>query len=401
MKILVINSGSSSLKYQLIDMQNEKVLARGICEKIGSDESIVRQSNYENKKIHNIMNNIQTYDDAFEQVIKMLLDNSAGAIKDLTEITSVGHRVVHGGEVFKKSVILDDDAIKEIENLIPLAPLHNPANLSGILACKKIFGNNVPQIAVFDTAFYSTLPPEAYMFAIPYEYYEKHGIRKYGFHGTSHKFVSTRCAEIMGKDISKLKIITCHLGNGASIAAINGGKAVDTTMGLTPLGGFMMGTRSGSLDPSIVTHVAQKESLSLSEVEKILNKKSGLLGISGVSNDAREITEAANSGNERAILAQQMFAYQIAKYIGGYMFVLGGCDALVFTGGIGENHYIHRKNICNNLTFANIEIDETLNNNSKEGLEKKISSNRSKLDIYVIPTNEELAIAKDTLQLLR
>ncbi len=400
MNILVLNSGSSSLKYQLIDMKNEKVLARGICEEIGAKESIVRQISHSGKKINKIIIDINDHKKAFEYIKNMLMDKDFGVISGIEEIDAVGHRVVHGGEYFKGPALINDDAIKKIESLIPLAPLHNPAHVSGINACREMLGESIPQVAVFDTSFYSDIPEKAYIFAVPYEYYEKYHIRKYGFHGTSHKYVGKKCCEVAGKDFFKLKIISCHLGNGASITAINNGKAVETSMGLTPLGGIMMGTRSGSLDPSVILHVAEKESLNVQEMNNILNKKSGLLGVSGVSSDDREVAKAEQEGNKRAALAHEMVVYQLTKFIGAYTAVLQGCDMIVFTGGIGENQWIHREKVCDNLAFMGIKIDKKINKNMVLGKEGRISAPDSKIDVFVIPTNEELAIARDTLNLL-
>ena len=395
MKILVINAGSSSLKYQLIDMQGEKVLAKGNCERIGIDGGIVGYKNiYGKEKELNV--DMQNHTEAFMQVKNLLLDKEVGVIKDLSEVSAIGHRIVQGGSLFCKSVLIDDEVIKKIEELIPLAPLHNGAHVQGIKACFDVFGKDVPEVAVFDTAFHCTMPEKAYMYTIPYEYYEKYGIRRYGFHGTSHRYVSHRAAELMGKDIKDLKIITCHLGNGSSITAIDGGKVIDTSMGLTPLDGFIMGTRTGALDPSVVTFIAEKENMTPCEMNEMLNKKSGLLGISGVSSDDRDITTAAKCGNKRACLAQEIFRYQVLKFIGSYVAALNGCDAIVFTAGLGENQPSHRAAICENLSYLGVEIDPKLNEAMIRGKEGKISTENSKIDVYVIPTNEELVIARDT-----
>ena len=395
MKVLVINAGSSSLKYQLIDMENENVLAKGNCERIGIDEGIVTHKlpDGRSKELKINMNN---HTEAFMQVKDMLLDNEVGVISNLSDVSAVGHRIVQGGALFSESVLVSEEVIKGIESLIPLAPLHNSAHVQGIRACIDVFGNEVPQVAVFDTAFHSTMPPKAYMFAVPYEYYEKYKIRRYGFHGTSHRYVSARCASLMNKDINDLKLITCHLGNGSSITAIDSGKVIDTSMGLTPLGGFMMGTRSGSLDPSVVTFIAEKENMSPEDMSNLLNKKSGLLGISGVSSDDRDICDAVRSGNERAKLAHDMLEYQITKFIGGYVAALKGCDAIVFTAGLGENQASHRQVVCDNLSYMGVKIDPALNSIMIRGKEGKISTPDSKVDVYVIPTNEELLIARDT-----
>ncbi len=398
--ILVLNSGSSSLKYQLIDMATEKVLAKGICEKIGSEKSIIRQKNSHGKVMEKEISNIKDHNDAFACIENMLMDETYGPIKDIKEINAVGHRVVHGGEYFKTSALINDDVENKIESLIPLAPLHNGAHLAGIRACRQMLGDIVPQVAVFDTAFYCNLPEKSYMFPIPYEYYKKYSIRKYGFHGTSHKFVSKQYCDITKKDYNSLKIISCHLGNGSSITAINKGTAVETSMGLTPLGGIIMGTRSGSIDPSVILSIAERENLNAHQISEILNKKSGLYGISGICSDDRTILEAENSGNKRAKLAHEIMVYQITQYIGAYITVLKGCDVLIFTGGIGENQWIHRENICNNLEFMGVKIDKEANKTIINGKEGKLSLPDSSVEVWVIPTNEELSIARDTLSLL-
>lgn len=307
---------------------------------------------------------------------------------------------MQGGSIFSKSVLITDDVLKGIESLNPLAPLHNPAHVQGIRACQDVFGTEVPQVAVFDTAFHSTMPPKSYTFAIPYEYYEKYAVRRYGFHGTSHKYVSHRCAEIMGKPIDKLKLITCHLGNGSSITAVQDGHVLDTTMGLTPLDGFMMGTRSGTLDPSVVTFIMEKENLTPKEMDNILNKKSGLLGVSGVSSDARDVAQAVVEGNPRAVLAQEMLVYQIVKYIGAFAAAMNGVDAIVFTAGLGENHVIVRQRVCESLKYLGVTPDINLNEKMTRGNEGKITTENSTVDVYVIPTNEELVIARDTRSIL-
>ena len=400
--ILVLNSGSSSLKYQLIDMNDEKILAKGICEKIGSSESEVHQITLLGEKIDKIViPGISNHTKAFKYIEEMLMDSKKGIIKDISEIKAVGHRVVHGGEYFKEPAIINDDVIREIKNLIPLAPLHNAAHLSGINACKELLGNSIPQIAVFDTSFYCHLPKKAYTFPIPYKYYEKYHIRKYGFHGTSHKFVIKKYCDITQNNLENLKIISCHLGNGSSITAVKNSQAVETSMGLSPLGGIMMGTRSGSLDPSVILRMAELDSLSLDGVNKILNKQSGLLGVSGIGSDDREILKAENNGNELAKLSHEMMVYQIVQYIGAYTAVLQGLDVLIFTGGIGENQWVHRENICKNLSFMGIEIDDELNKEMVSGKGGRISKKESKIDVFVIPTNEELSIARDTLELLK
>ena len=398
LNILVLNSGGSSLKYKLINMEEKKLLAKGMCEKIGESESIIRQSTCLKSEYKKVINKNIDHKEAFEYIEKALTDENTGIIKSFDEVSAVGHRVVHGGEYFKGPSIIDDDVISKIRDLSSLAPLHNPAHLSGILACRELLNKKIPQVAVFDTSFYSEIPEKAYMFPVPYEYYKKYDIRKYGFHGTSHKYVSERLYEMMG-DRNK-KIISCHLGNGSSITAINKGKAVETSMGLTPLGGIMMGTRSGSLDPSVILHIAEKEKMSIKEISNMLNKKSGLLGISQVSSDDREILEAEDNGNKLATLAHKMMVYQIAQYIGAYNVVLQGFDTLIFTGGIGENQYTHRLNICKNLEFMGVSLDDKLNKQAVFGKEMKISNNSSKIDVWVIPTNEEMEIANETMNLL-
>ncbi|MEE0914126.1 MAG: acetate kinase [Ruminococcus sp.] len=395
MKILVINAGSSSLKYQLIDMNGEKVLAKGNCERIGTDGAFIGFKTADGQKIERktqMLNHTQ----AFEAVKNAITDPEYGAVKDLAEVSAIGHRVVQGGSYFDKSVLVNNEVIKKINELAPLAPLHNPANLQGIDACTKVFGPAVPQVVVFDTAFHQTMPEKAYMYAIPYKYYEKFGVRKYGFHGTSHRYVSSKMAELMGKNIEDLKLITCHIGNGSSITAIKNGKVIDTTMGLTPLGGFMMGTRSGSLDPSVVTFIAEKENLSPDEVSKILNKESGLLGISGVSSDERDVMAAEESGNMRAHLAHQMVYYQIAQYIGSYYVALGGCDGIVFTAGIGENQPRLREKVCEYLECFGVELDKEFNSKATLGVEGTLSTPESKIRVELIATDEEMVIARDT-----
>ena len=398
MKILVINAGSSSLKYQLIDMDNEQMLCKGNCERIGLDMGMFSYKTADGKsKSYDVV--MKTHADAFQQVKAAIADPEMGVIKDFSEIAAVGHRVVQGGALFSESVRINEDVIAGIESLIPLAPLHNSANVQGIRACLEVFGKDVPEVAVFDTSFHSTMPEEAYMYAVPYEYYEKYSVRRYGFHGTSHRYVSNRVAEIMGKDIKDLKIISCHIGNGSSITAIDGGKVIDTTMGLTPLDGFLMGTRSGSLDPSVVTFIMEKEGLSAKEMDNILNKKSGLLGISGVSSDDRDVSAAEEAGNERAILAHKMLVYQIQKYIGSYVAALGGVDVITFTAGLGENQCSLRQRICEGLKVFGVDFDAAANDGLR-GKEALISTADSKVKVYVVPTNEELVIARDTKALL-
>ena len=397
MKILVINCGSSSLKYQFLDMNNESVLAKGLVERIGIEGSVLKhEKTGMDKEVINA--DIKDHEIALKLVMDALVNEKYGAIKDLSEIDAVGHRVVHGGESFAKSVLIDENVMKSIKDCIDLAPLHNPPNITGIRACQKLLPN-VKMVTVFDTAFHQTMPESSYIYAIPYEYYEKYRIRRYGFHGTSHLFVSERAAQIMGKNKEDLNIITCHLGNGASVSAIKGGKCIDTSMGLTPLEGLIMGTRSGDMDPAIVTFLMEKEGLSAKEVDNILNKKSGVLGISGVSSDFRDIEEGAEKGNKKAQLALDMFHTRVKKYIGAYAAQLGHVDALVFTAGLGENSAESREEICKNMDFLGIEIDTNVN--KVRGKETLISTENSKVKVYIIPTNEELVIARDTLALTK
>lgn len=399
MNILVINAGSSSLKYQLIDMTQEQVLAKGNCERIGLEDGIFTHATSDGRTLKTNVD-MADHTRAFTQVKDALLDEKVGVVKDLSEISAVGHRVVQGGSVFSESVLVDDAVIEGIEKLIPLAPLHNPAHVQALRACQSVFGKEVPEVVVFDTAFHATMPDKAYMFSIPYEYYENYGIRRYGFHGTSHRYVSQRCAELMGKKIEDLKIITCHLGNGSSIAAVDGGKVIDTSMGLTPLDGFMMGTRTGTLDPSVVTFIMDKENLSPAEMDNLLNKKSGLLGISGISSDDRDVSAAADAGNPRAILAHKMLAYQITKFIGSYIAALGGCDAIVFTAGLGENQSKHREAVAKAFAYMGVTYDTQRNQALVLGKEGAFSCEDSKIKLFVIPTNEELVIARDTQEIV-
>jgi len=394
LKILVINCGSSSLKYQLFDMENETVLAKGNCEKIGNADSFIGGSaNGEKFETPVFMSN---HTEAFLQVKKALTEGASKVIDDLSEISAVGHRIVQGGALFKESTLVTNEVIEGIESLCDLAPLHNPAHIQGIRACVDVFGENVPQVVVFDNAFHSTMPAEAYLFPIPYEYYEKYAIRRYGFHGTSHRFVSARCAEVMGKNIEDLKIVTCHLGNGSSITAVKGGKCIDTSMGLTPLDGFIMGTRCGAVDPSVITYLQQKEGWTPAETDTILNKKSGVLGVSGVGSDDRDVSAAEANGNERAHLARSIQKYQVRKLIGSYVAAMDGVDAIVFTGGIGENTIDLRADVCNNLSYLGVELDAEANEIMRRGKEGEISTANSKVKVYVLPTNEELVIARDT-----
>ena len=398
MKILVINAGSSSMKYQLIDMTDESVLAKGNCERIGVDGHFKHTTG--DGRVYETDVTMNNHTEAFVQIKNALISEEYGVVKSLDEVSAVGHRIVQGGALFSQSVIVDEEVIKGIESLIPLAPLHNAAHVQGIRACMSVFGKDVPEVVVFDTAFHSTMPPKAFIYPVPYEYYEKYAVRRYGFHGTSHRYVSGRCAELMGKDLKDIKLITCHLGNGSSITAIKDGKVIDTSMGLTPLDGIMMGTRTGSLDPSVVTYIAEKEHISPSDMDTLLNKKSGFLGVSGVSSDDRDVTAAAEAGNERAKLAIEILEYDILKYIGSYTAVLGGTDAIVFTAGIGENQAAHRKNVCHALEFMGVKIDDDLNEEMIRGKEGRISTPDSKVEVFVIPTNEELVIARDTMALV-
>ena len=395
MKVLVVNCGSSSLKYQLIDMETENVMAKGYLEKIGLPDSFLTHT--VNGEKHKIEEKVENHEQGIKLVIDQLLHEDYGVIKDLKEIDAVGHRVVHGGEKFSGSVVITDEVVEAIKECIPLAPLHNPAGIIGIEACKKALPG-VPMVGVFDTAFHQTMPEKAYMYAIPYEYYEKYGIRKYGFHGTSHRFVAKRVAEVMGKSKEGLKIVACHLGQGASLCAVKDDKSIDTTMGLTPLAGVPMGSRSGDIDPSIVTFLMKKENLSSDEMDTILNKKSGKLGLSGVSIDDRDIEAAAKEGNARAQLAIDNFNYQVAGNIGKLAAQMGGVDVITFAGGIGENGIDARKGICEYLEFMGVKIDD--NKNNCRGKEVEISTEDSKVKVYVIPTNEELMIARDTMELI-
>ena len=395
MKILVLNSGSSSLKYQLIDMENEKVIAKGLCERIGLSDSILSYDNKKEKKV--FTQDIKNHEVAIKMVLDMLMDKEIGVISNINEISACGHRVVHGGEKFNKSVIIDDDVLNAIAECIDLAPLHNPANITGIKACQALMPNT-PMVAVFDTAFHQTMEKSAYLYALPYELYEKYSIRKYGFHGTSHKYVAQRASKLLGKKLDDLKLITCHLGNGASICAVKNGKSINTSMGFTPLAGLVMGTRCGDIDPAIIKFLMEKEHLSIDEVDKILNKKSGIFGISGVSSDFRDVKKGAAEGNERCKVALEMFALSVRKFIGEYIMELGGVDAIVFTAGCGENDNITRRALTSGLEFLGIEIDQDKNNTF--GQELDISTPDAKIRTLVIPTNEELAIARETLALV-
>jgi acetate kinase len=393
MKIIVLNCGSSSIKYQLFDMTSAEVLAKGVAEKIGLHGSFIRHERNDGVKAK-IDGEILDHQAGIEFILGILKSEKYGSIIDFNEINAVGHRVVHGGETFKESEYITDAVIKELEKCIDLAPLHNPPNLKGIYAMQNLLPE-VPQVGAFDTAFHQTMPPHAYMYAIPYSLYTKYGLRRYGFHGSSHKYVSSRAAEILGKDIKNLKIITCHLGNGASIAAIKNGMSVDTSMGLTPVEGLIMGTRTGDLDVGVLLYIMQKENIDHLNANILVNKHSGMLGITGVSSDMREIESAAEANNERAILGLTMYQYRIKKYIGSYAAALGGVDILIFTGGIGENDPGTREEVCGNMEFLGLEFDHEANKGQR-GKEVIISKPGSKVIAMVVPTNEELVIAMDT-----
>ncbi|SFQ03383.1 acetate kinase [Lachnospiraceae bacterium XBB1006] len=396
MNILVINCGSSSLKFQVINSETEEVKASGLCERIGMDESrlIYQPAGCEKEKITVDM---PTHKEAIKQVIDALTNEKNGVLKSLSEIDAVGHRLVHGGEKFNKSVVITEEVIKTVEECNDLAPLHNPANIIGVRATQELMPN-IPMVGVFDTAFHQTMPPKAYLYGTPYEYYEKYGVRRYGFHGTSHAFVSARAAELAGKDYKDCKTIVCHLGNGSSISAVLNGESVDTSMGLTPLEGLLMGTRSGDIDPGALEYIMKKENISYDEMMTILNKKSGFLGISGVSSDCRDVDNAAAEGNERAKYAMDVFHYRVAKTVGGYVAAMNGVDVIAFTAGIGENSASTRAEICKYFGYLGITIDEAKNN--IRGEEVLISTPDSKVKVFVIPTNEELKIARETAALV-
>ena len=398
MKILVVNAGSSSLKYQLIDMENESVLAKGNCEQIGTESTFTHKvPSDETKNIKALPMEMQDHAAALKIVLDTLVDAEHGVIGSVKEIDAVGHRVLHGGEKFSGSVLVDDKVEEAIKECFDLGPLHNPANLTGIKACQKIMPG-VPQVAVFDTGFHQTMPDYAYMYALPYEYYEKYGIRRYGFHGTSHRFVSKKCIELLSNP-EHSKIVTCHLGNGSSISAVVDGKCFDTTMGVTPLEGIMMGTRCGSIDPAIVPIIMKKEGLTPDQMDTVMNKKSGMLGLCGTS-DNRTIESRAKEGDKRAKLIESMLCHQLTKYIGGYAAAMGGLDAIVFTGGIGENNPQYRDRVCDKLKFMGVEINYEINDKLKRGPEGEISTPNSKVKVYVICTNEELMIARDTKEIV-
>lgn len=396
MKILVFNCGSSSIKYQLINMNKEKTIAKGLLERIGLPGSKLSHKKLEEKFV--IENDVENHEHGSQIILGALIDEKMGVIENLTEINGVGHRVVHGGETYAESIVINKDVEEKIEDNFDLAPLHNPANLTGIKACKKLLPH-VPHIAVFDTAFHQTMKPYSYLYGLPYDYYSKYKIRKYGFHGTSHKYVAHRAAEILNKPISELKIITCHLGNGASITAIKYGKSIDTSMGFTPLAGLIMGTRTGDIDPAIPLYLSAKEGLNPKEVDTILNKRSGVLGISGISSDMRDIEDKAfNNKDERAILTLEMYHYRITKYIGSYVAAMNGVDAIIFTGGIGERGPETREEVCKRLTYLGTKVNKELNN--CKGEERIFSTTDSQVKLMVVPTNEELEIANETSKLI-
>lgn len=397
MKVLVLNCGSSSIKYKLYDMNGQKELASGGIEKIGLPDSFLKFTLSDGSK-QVITQEIKEHTAGIELILKILTDAKYGVIKSLDQIDAVGHRVVHGGDKFCSSVVINQEVIDKIEECVDLAPLHNPANLKGIFAIQKILPK-VPQVAVFDTSFHQTMPPYAYIYALPYDYYEKYGVRRYGFHGTSHRYVAKRGCEFLGLDLENSRIITAHIGNGGSITAIKNGKSIDTSMGMTPVEGLMMGSRSGSVDPGVLTYLMEKENLSTRQINDIINKKSGLVGVSGVSSDMRDIENAIEQGNERARLAMDMYFYYILKYVSGYIAVLGGVDAIIFTGGVGENQPIMRKYVCDSLAFLGVDFNNELNDRIK-GRETELTFPNSKVRVAVIPTNEELAIAIDTEELV-
>ncbi len=398
MKVLVINAGSSSLKYQLIDMETITVLAKGLCERIGIDGSNLQHKNLVKGISEKVESKMENHADAIRMVIDALTDAEYGVIKSMDEIGAVGHRVVHGSEYFADSCVIDGKVMEALKMCIPVAPLHNPPNITGIEACEKIMPG-VKQVAVFDTAFHQTMPKKAYMYALPYEYYEKYKIRKFGFHGTSHRFVSAEAAKMLGKPIEDLKIITCHLGNGSSVAAVDHGKCVDTSMGFTPLDGVVMGTRTGSMDPAVVTFLMENAGMTAKEVDNLMNKKSGVFGISGISSDFRDLSAAAESGNDRAQLALDMFTYSVTKLIGAYAAAMGGVDAVVFTAGIGENDGAIRAKVVENLGFMGIKVDPEKNRVRGEAVD--VTADGAAVKTLVIPTNEELMIALDTQRLTK
>ena len=397
MKILVINCGSSSLKYQLIDMDGEKLIAKGTYERIGEASFLTHKINGQK---YVLQHPAKTHKEALDFAIQQLLNKDYPAISSLDEIGAIGHRTVHGGEYFKESVIIDDEVIKRIEECSSLAPVHNPCSLIGIRACQELMPGK-PMVAVFDTAFHQTMPEKAYMYGLPYEYYEKYKVRRYGFHGTSHSYVSKKAAEVMGKAYDEVKTIVCHLGNGASVSAVLNGKSVDTSMGLTPLEGLVMGTRSGDIDPAIMEFIAQKENLDIEGIMNVLNKKSGVFGLSGeISSDFRDLTDAMNAGDKKAKIAMDVFSYRVAKYIGSYAAAMNGVDDIVFTAGIGENDDYVREEVCKYLGYLGVDFDSEVNKGLR-GKEAELTKEGSKVKVFVIPTNEELAIARETLALVK
>ena len=397
MIILVVNAGSSSLKYQLIDMKDESVIAKGNCDRIGIDGHISHKT-FDGRTLNEDCD-FPTHTEAFMKLVDVLTKGDASVIRSMDEISAVGHRIVQGAEIFDKPVLVTDEVIQQIDDLKELAPVHNHAHALALWACKKVMPANVPQVVVFATAFHQTMPEKAYMFGLPYEDYENYSVRKYGFHGTSHRFVSNALAQALGKDIKDLKIVSCHLGNGSSITAVQGGKSIDTSMGFTPLDGLLMGTRTGCVDPSAVTFVAEKHHFTPSQMSEYMNKKSGFLGVSGISSDNRDITAAAEKGDKRALLAKDILVYEIKKYIGSYAAAMNGLDAVLFTGGIGENSDDVRAEVCRNMDFFGIKLDEEANNGCRGQL-KRISAPDSKVEVWIVPTNEELLIARDTLSLI-
>jgi acetate kinase len=396
MKILVINCGSSSLKYQVFNMEKEEVLAKGNVERIGIEDSFIKYKNFKGYS-SKVEHEINDHNDAIKLVFKVLTDKDNGIIKDVSEIDAIGHRVVHAGEKYAGSVLITEDVKNALKECIELAPLHNPPNIIGIEACEKVMPD-VKHVGVFDTAFHQTMPKKAFLYGLPYEFYEKYGLRRYGFHGTSHKYVASRAAKMLGKSINDVKIVTCHLGNGASITAVDKGKSIDTSMGFTPLEGLIMGTRCGDIDPAIVPFLMDKESLTTDEINNLMNKESGVLGISKVSNDFRTLEDAANDGNDLAQIALDAFAYRVRKYIGAYVAAMDGVDAIVFTAGIGENSDVIREMVCSKLTYLGVEINPELN--GLRGKELDISTEDAKTRVLVIPTNEELMIARDTKEII-
>ncbi|MGN1305624.1 MAG: acetate/propionate family kinase [Oscillospiraceae bacterium] len=398
MLILVVNAGSSSLKYQLLNMDDESVIAKGNCDRIGIDGHISHKT-FDGRKV-DVDCSFPTHTEAFAKLVEVLTTGEASVIKSMSEISAVGHRIVQGAEVFDKTTLVTDEVIDKIDEMKELAPVHNHAHALALRACKKVIPESVPMVVVFDTAFHQTMPEKAFMFGLPYEDYENYHVRKYGFHGTSHRFVSHALADAMGKDIKDLKIVSCHLGNGSSITAVDGGKSVDTSMGFTPLDGVLMGTRTGAVDPSAVTYIQEKHGFSAAEMSEYMNKKSGFLGVSGISSDNRDITAAAQKGDKRAILASEMLQYQIKKYIGSYAAVMNGLDAVLFTGGIGENAWEVREGVCKDMEFLGIKID-TEKNKGTRGELIKISTPDSKVEVWIVPTNEELLIARDTLAMIK